>query len=547
MPPNKPANSKPFAQLKLIQMKKIVLTSILVSAVCISALNAQVKKAITKPKTPVTIVKEPVFNKIEFFSLTPDNAIQLLSDELGKFKMVLQDLEDQPFYEYDNKGKRLNTLVATTRKLIFDKELTVNLTSDKADQLTNIVFESRAGNAKHFKAIKKMLGFSTWPVVSKTQTDTIFRSGNKIAYSSTTDNYNDDGEITHHGWIASMASADAYVYLPKENKPFDAKQLNVNQSGEDIGYALVELMKNMGETFLNKELNMPVVSNDQLQGYFCNYNFSHSITISISTAVSHKLRGIDIGCKDPITASKLKKALGVLQWTKTGGDEESRTAYYAHNNITCYLYNGGKYIIIGVKPLETDWATRLENTKMPSFDSLAGLYQSGTEQEVGKSITENYLNGIKYDNAAKKWVSDPQKKCLFYFKTPNSGMTTCQFNFNVTTDNNWTIYLYSIDSEFLQNVLAEYQKSKHKNNYVYVLRSNGTEVEMSAKYDEILFMDRAARSQQIAQYKQQQADLARQKEQERLEAIEREKQRAAQSAETLNKLGDFIKNYGKKQ
>ena len=184
---------------------------------------------------------------------------------------------------------------------------------------------------------------------------------------------------------------------------------------------------------------------------------------------------------------------------------------------------------------------------MPSFDSLAGLYQSGTEQEVGKSITENYLNGIKYDNAAKKWVSDPQKKCLFYFKTPNSGMTTCQFNFNVTTDNNWTIYLYSIDSEFLQNVLAEYQKSKHKNNYVYVLRSNGTEVEMSTKYDEILFMDRAARSQQIAQYKQQQADLARQKEQERLEAIEREKQRAAQSAETLNKLGDFIKNYGKKQ
>jgi hypothetical protein len=528
-------------------MKKIVLTSILMAIIFINPLNAQVKKAITKPKAPLAAVKEPVFNKIDFFNQTPDNAIQLLSDELGKLKIVLQDLEDEPLYDYDATGKRLNTIVATTRKLVFDKEITVNLTSDKADQLTNITFESRSGNAKHFKAIKKMLGFSTWPIVSKSLSDTIFRSGNKIAYSSTIADYDEDGELSHYALITSMAQAEPYVYVPKENKPFDAQQLNVNLNGDDVGYALVELMKGMGETLLNKEFNLPIVSNNELQSYTCNYNFSHSITISINTTVSRKLKGIDIGCKDPITASKIKKSLGILQWTKTGGDEESKAAYYTHNNISCYLYNGGKFILFEVKPLETDWPSRLENTRMPDFDGLASLYQSGTEQETGRLITERYLNGIKYDNTAKKWVSDPQRKCNFYYKTPKANMTNCQFNYNVTVDNNWTIYLYSIDTEYLQKILAEYQKSKHKNNYVYILRMDNQEVELPNKFNEILFMDRAARSQQIAQYQQQQAELARQKEQQRLDAIERDRQRAAQSAETLNKLGDFIKNYGKKQ
>ncbi|SHE44438.1 hypothetical protein [Pedobacter caeni] len=532
-------------------MKRLILTISLLVAMFFNPLNAQVKKAVVKPKGKVESVKEPVFSKTDFFSQTPDGAVQIINDELKKLQITLKDIQETATYEYDVKGKKLNSMATTSRRLIFDKGLNASVVADKGDNITEISLELSTGNVKQFKSIKKMLGFAGWAVIGQTESDTTFRNGNLVGTSFSYLALNEDGEQTNQLVLAlSMKRVGLYNYVPKEVRPFNAQDLSVYDNPDDIGYAIIEFMKKMGINLLYQDREQSFAMDGELSGYSRSYYFSNSVFVTINTSALWRLKSIDLTCKDPITFSRLKKNTGILQWPKTGSNTESNSDFYALNHIRCSVYSSAKYMLFDVKPLETDLSGRLENTKAPGFDDLASLYQSGPKEQVIRTISNNYVNGLKHDEVLKKWVSDPlADKLKFYFKPPNTPIAVCIFDYNVSLkDNNSTaMYLYSKDAQYLKNLLSQYQNSSFSSKYIYLIKMDGKVVQSPMDFDEIWFLDRSVRMQQLAMQEQKQADAARQKEQERLDEIEREKQKAARSMETLNKLGDFLLKTPKKK
>lgn len=536
--------------VKTKEMKKRVLISVLLVALFFNHLNAQVKKAVAKPKGKPEAAKEPVFNKTDFFSQTPDGAVQIFNDELKKLQIVLKDIQETTTYDYDSKGKKLNSIASTSRRLIFDKGLNASIVADKNDYITEISLELANGNGKYFKSIKKMLSLTGWPVIALNESDTTFRNGNLVATTFSYKTLDEDGEETgKNGFALSMKRISPYAYVPKEIRQFDPQDIIVHDNAGDVGYAMVEFMKKIGVNLLYQDYEQSFATEGELSGYSRNYSFSNSVLVTISTSALRKMSRIELTCKDPITFSRLKKALGIQQWTKIGNDPEIGADYYEFKNIRCNVYSSAKFIWLDIKPLEEDMSSRLENTKTPGFDDLAALYQSGPAEQVIKKITNNYVNGIKYDNGLKKWVPDPLvDKLKFYFKTPSSPVAVCIFNYKVSlNDNNsLSMYLYSKDTQYLKDILSQYQNSPSRSKYVYMTKKDNLIVEQTGDFDEIWFMDRAVRAQQLAGQEQQQAEIARRKEQERLDAIALEKQKAARSMETLNKLGDFLKTPRKK-
>ncbi|WP_124587268.1 hypothetical protein [Pedobacter sp. KBW06] len=531
-------------------MKKLVLVGVLLGVVFFNHLNAQVKKTAAKPKGKPEVTKEPVLNKIDFFSQTPDGVVQIFNDELKKLQIVLRDIQETTTYDYDAKGKKLRSIASTSKRLIFDKALNASVVADKNDYITEISLELNNGNGRHFKAIKKMLGLIAWPVIAQNETDTTFRNGNLVATTFSYKTLNEDGDETgKNGLALSIKRISPYAYVPKELRLFDPQDIIVHDNAEDVGYAVVEFMKKIGLNLLYQDYELSFAMEGELSGYSRNYQFSNSLLVTITTSALRKMNRIELTCKDPITFSKLKKALGIQQWTKTGSNPELGADFYESKNIHCNVYSSAKFIWLEIKPLEDDMTSRLENTKTPGFDNLAALYQSGSPEQVIKTITGNYVNGIKYDNGLKKWVSDPlADKLKFYFKTPNAPVAVCIFNYKVSLNDNNSLamYLYSRDIQYLKDILSQYQNSPSRSKYVYMIKKDNNIVEQPSDFDEIWFMDRAVRAQQLAGQEQQQAETARRKEQERLEAIEQEKQKAARSMETLNKLGDFLKTPRKK-
>ena len=536
--------------VKTKEMKKLVLISVLLVAVFFNHLNAQVKKSVAKPKAKLEAAKEPVFSKIDFFSQTPDGAVQIFNDELKKLQIVLRDIQETTTYDYDAKGKKLKSIAATSRRLIFDKGLNASIVADKNDYITEISLELSNGNGRYFKEIKKMLGLTAWPVIDLNESDTTFRNGNLVAMTSSYKALNEDGDETGKSGLAlSMKRISLYAYVPKELRLFDAQDIIVHDNAEDVGYSVVEFMKKIGVNLLYQDYEQTFAIEGELSGYSRNYQFSNSVFVTITTSALRKMNRIELTCKDPITFSKLKKALGIQQWAKIGTDAEIGADYYEFKNIRCNLYSSAKFIWLEIKPLEEDMPSRLENTKTPGFDDLAALYQSGPEEQVIKAITGNYVNGIKYDDGLKKWVADPlADKLKFYFKAPNAPVAVCIFNYKVSVNDNnsLTMYLYSRDTQYLKDILSQYQNSASRSKYIYMVKKDNVIVEQTGDFDEIWFMDRAVRAQQLAGQEQQKAEIARKKEQERLDAIEQEKQKAARSMETLNKLGDFLKAPRKK-
>jgi len=532
-------------------MKNLLLTSALAALLASAGqLNAQVKKAVPKAKTPLAVAKGPVLNKIDFFNLAPEDALQALNDELKKVKVVLKDIVEEPSYYYDISGKQLN-LRSTSRKLVFDHDLTANITADENDRITAVSFSVGDGNVERLKAVKKVLVFGNWPVISLADNDTTYRNGNKVANSSVFVHEDDKGKITGRSFDVGIKQVKPYNYMPKDYRSFDPQNLDVHDNSDDIGYAIAEFMKKSGINLLYKDENLPFVIEDELFSYSCKYNFSNAVSVSINTSVSGKLKNIYIDSSDPITFSRLKKGLGILQWPETERDEydESDADYYKFKNVVATVSSYAKDIVLKVHPLPEDIATRLENTFTPSFDELVDLYKSGTPEEVAKAITDTYVNQIGIDKTTKKMVANPNgSKFDFCFKTPGGSTAECYFNYNALANNKSTeVFLMSEDKAFVKSIYEQYLKSSSKSRYYVMLRLDGKDVTYPNEFDRVWFMNKEARDKEIADQQRQEAELAARKEQERLEAIEREKQRAARSMETLNKLGEFLLNSGKKQ
>ena len=534
-------------------MKKIVLTGILLGAAAFSCqLNAQVKKAIAKPKAAVAAIKGPVLNKIDFFDLAPDDAVQILNDELKKVKILLTDITEEPSYFYDNAGKK-TTLRSTFRRLDFEKDFSARIISDDEEQITNVAFSLNNSTLKHFKNVKKMLGYSIWPTISVTDTDTIYRSGNMIASSSGFISHDDAGKITSQSIEVSVRKINPYTFVPKNPKQFDSQNLSVHDDAGDLGYAMVDLMKRLGVNLLYKEDDIAKVDEDDgLEGYICSYNFDKSVWVSINTTNTRRPERIYIQCQDPITFSRVKKSLGFLQWPEAKGSayDDPDADYYSHKNVVITVQPASKGISIAISPLLEDVATRLEYTFTPTFDELVKLYRSGTPEQVAQSIAASYVTMVEYDNTNKLVPNSSADKLTFFYKTPNNKTARCTFMYNDPKFQKGTeIYVGSSDRIYMKELMSQYIKANSNQNHQINL--NGTRVKYPSDFDQIWLLNKTTYDQEVArslaEKQQQEAELARIKERERLEAIEKEKERAARSAETLNKLADFLKNSGKKQ
>lgn len=532
-------------------MKNIILTGILLCAAVFSCqLNAQVKKAVAKPKATTSAAKGPVFNKIDFFALAPDDAVQILNDEFKKIRIVLNDIREEPTYYYVS-GKK-TTLQSTFRRLDFGSDFSANITSDERDQITDVSFSLSSGALKHIKNIKKMLGYSSWPAISVTDLDTTYRSGNMIANSSGFINRNDAGKIVGHSVDITVKKIRPYTYVSKSPKQFDPQNLSVHDNDLDMGYSIVDLMKRLGINLLYRDAEMPVLGDDdKLLGYSCVYYFDKSVWVSVNTSAMRRPDRIYMQCQDPITFSKLKKSLGILQWPEGKGDEEDDSSdYYEYKNVVSSIHSPSKGISISISPLPEDVATRLEYTSAPTFDELLELYKSGTPEEVVKTFTNSYVTMVEYDASGNLVPNSSADKFTFFYKTPNNMTARCTFNYDRPTFQKGTeIYVGSSDIAYMQVLMSQYQKNGAK--HYYQINMKGAAAKYPGDFDQIWFLNKAVydveAAKTLAEKQQKEAELARVKEKERQEAIAREKERAARSAETLNKLGEFIKNYGKKQ
>lgn len=254
-------------------MKKIVLTGILLGAAVFSCqLNAQVKKVTPKPKAAVAAAKEPVLSKIDFFNLAPDDAVQILHDELRKINIKLQDINEDLTYAYVS-GKKTDVRY-TVRRLDFDNQFSANITSNAKDLITEVSFSINDASIKHVKNIKRMLGYSSWPSISVTDIDTIYRSGDMIASSLGYTSRNDAGKITGQSLNLFVKKIVPYTYVPKNRKPFDPKNLSVHDYDQDLGYEIVDFMKNLGINLLYKDRETTSTDEDDgLEGYGCIYYF----------------------------------------------------------------------------------------------------------------------------------------------------------------------------------------------------------------------------------------------------------------------------------
>jgi hypothetical protein len=532
-------------------MRKIVLTGILLGAAVFSCqLNAQVKKAPAKPKTAVAAVKGPVLSKIDFFNLAPDDAVQILHDELRKIDIKLKDINEDLTYAYVS-GKKTDVRY-TVRRLDFDNQFSANITSNAKDLITEVSFSINDASIKHAKNIKRMLGYSSWPAISVTDIDTIYRSGDMIASSLGYTSKNDAGKITGQSLNLFVKKIAPYTYVPKNPKQFDPKNLSVHDYDQELGYEIVDFMKNLGINLLYKDRETTSADEDDgLEGYGCIYYFDKSVWVSLGTNKERDPDDIYIQCYDPITFSKLKKALGVLQWPESKGhDNESGADYYEYKNIISAVHSSSKSISFSISPLEEDVSTRLKYTKTPTFNELVELYKSGKPDEVAQLIASNYVTMVEYDKTNKLVPNSSADKLTFFFITPNNKTARGVFMYNDPKFQKGTeIYVGSSDLLYMKDLMSQYIKST--SDYNHQMNLNGTRVKYPSEFDQIWFLNKQVYDQEVAktqaEKQQQEAELARIKERDRLEAIEKEKERAARSAETLNKLSDFLKNYGKKQ
>lgn len=532
-------------------MKKIVLTCILLGAEVFNCqLSAQIKKTPTKPKTAIVAIKEPVLNKIDFFNLTPDDAVQILNDELKKVKIKLNDISEDLTYNYVS-GKKTD-MRYTVRRLDFDNQFSANITSNAKDLITEVSFSLNDGCIKHAKNIKRILGYSSWSAISVTDIDTIYRSGDMIASSLGYTSKDGTGKIVGQSLNLFVKKIAPYTYVPKTRKQFDPQNLNVHDYDHDLGYEIVDFMKKSGINLLYKDNETTSVDEDEgLEGYRCIYYFDKSVWVSLGTNKDRDPNDIYIQCYDPITFSKLKKSLGILQWSKAKGNgNDSGADYYEYKNIASTINSSSKSISFSISPLAEDVSTRLRLTKTPTFDELVELYKSGTPEEVAQSIANNYVTMVEYDSTSKLVPNSSADKLTFFYITPNNKTARGTFIYNNPKFQKGTeIYVGSSDRIYMKDLMSQYIKSSFS--YNHQINLNNVRVKHPSDFDQIWFINKVIYDQEVAktlaEKQRQEAELAKVKEQERLEAIEKEKIRAARSAETLNKLAEFLKNSGKKQ
>lgn len=489
-----------------------------------------------------------------FFNKTPDDLTQYISDELKKSNFTLDNIDDVPTYGYDEKGKKTSAIYQNMRILKFSNGVKAFITSDENDQPYEIDFSINTGNPTHYNAIKRLGGFTNWPRINITDTDTTYFNKDIYATASgyTQPAYDARPQLTTY--YVSMIKATPYNYTSSANSLFKTDSLSVYNDAAETGHQIVNLFKSNNLAFLyrsRKKINADYTG--KLLNYVTQYNFENGSSSLISTNATNLLTQVYLNIPSPILFSKLKKSLNILQWELVNKNEENRKELYSKDNVDCNVDSKNKNLTFTVRPMLTDINARLKFAATPSFSDLLELYKSSTSKEdVAAKITRQYLNMVKVDWEKNIIESDlSQDKLVFYFNSPMDSLVNCKFNYDLTKDNSLQVSIFSYDKKYMSQLNTEYAKNDYSD-FIYQTQLSGkpntSEFNRIALYNkkiEVAIQQQRDEEQALARARREEEQAQAQLRREEYQATQaqREKEKAEKQVRTsavLQKLNDEI-------
>lgn len=510
--------------------------------------NAQVKKPIVKAKTITALPKVVAINKINLFDLSADEATETLSNELKKLSIVLEDIEEYQTYNYDENGKKLNTINNTVKKLIFNKGLTSFIATNNIDVIKEISFV--INDAKYNRSIKTLLGYNNWQAVFQSENDTTFKSGYFIVNTNKNSVEDETGKKTGEHFSIAMKQITPYTYKPSKVNDFIPKTLTVHDNADDVGYSIVELMKKQGLIFLYKSDIYSLTDDNKFLNYNTTYHFANGISLDINTNVKNKLLNISFNLNNPLAFIKLKKEFKILEFEHTGNDTENNIEYYKYNNISSTIFPKQKAIIFYISPAVEDIKTRYQNTAAISGEDLVNMYLKNDSSILKNIIAQNYVNKVDIDWKSRKMTYNEKENDFdFLFKSPSDSISFVSYEYKLS--NTWSriIYFSTRDKVYYEKMKTELTQIANKPESEISI--NFSDIPYAATGMQYISIFSKAQEQKVQENKRL---LAQQREQERQELLARQQQqreeqaerdrlkaeKAAKSAADIQRVGDAL-------
>jgi len=483
-------------------MKKIFFIAVLLNIGISLQLKAQVKKAV---KTPVVTQVKP---KIDVYKTNADDAVQILSDELRKLKVVLTGMEDNPLYKFNPNNEKIPDATESEKILYFGDGANARIKASVDGIVDKVSFSTN--NEKYYTAIKTLLSFEKRTKIAEGYNDTTFKDKYVFGNLSSTEFLNKDKPIT----VYSITLERGYTNFPDSTGVFDINNIDIHAMRWDNTYPALNFVKQLGYSFYYSTPDLHVVdekSGKRVSTLYTAY-FSKNVEVDFTLNKLWLVSGITFKSPDPIAFNKLKKAFNLSTWT-FNGTADGNIGLYSNKNVRCEVRNNAQMIVFNIKPVVSDIETRFALIPTPNLSDLVKLRYSGSEKIVEAYIKARYLTELKYDDKLKKYVFDEKgEPFIFYYPSPTGKLVRALFKMVLTPD--WTapFLINTDDQEYLQSLSAEFDNSGYNEDNTKVL-INGQFRIHSKDWEET----------------RKQNDT-KQKEDDRLAEIEKERKRAENAA-----------------
>ena len=459
-------------------MKKIFFIGVLLHMAISGRLNAQVKPQVkTQPKTDVKkpaatpVVKTPAVNKIDFFRTNADDAVQILSDELKKLKIVLTGLEDNPLYSFHPiTNEKVPGDTESEKILYFGNNLNARIKASTSNIVYRLSFSTT--NAKCYTAIKALLAFDTRSKIAEGYNDTTFRDGAVFANLNSTEGMENDKPITYYAITAERTRRSSTI-LYDSVPVFNIDSLDIHTHKFDATYDALNFVKKLGYSFHYITNDSHFVDEKSGKRYGTEFTayFNKNVSVDFELNKLWLVNRIAFRSPDPIAFNKLKKAFNLSNWKMNGTVPDGNITFYGNKNVTCQIQNDAHQIVFTIKPASNDIDTRFALAPTPILSELIALRYSGSEKITAARIKASYLTKIKYDDKAKRYVVDETASdFIFYYPSPTGKLVKVLFEMVLTPK--WTapFLVDSDDQDYLKSLAAEFDNSaSYKGHYSKIL------------------------------------------------------------------------------
>ena len=447
--------------------KKIFLFAFLFFSI---TLFAQVKKTVPKKPLKDTIAspsKEPVIEEKEIdfgiFSKRPDELSEYIVSESRKYGTKLLKVNDDAIFDFDDKGKQTKEIYEYSKSLNFDS-VNVYITSNKNEQIKSIYVYSETVSPKYFNAIKKIFGVDKWSKPSMSDYDTIYRKNNFFA-SQFFDSYTNNEKKLITSKSLSIRKAGDTNFSNTTQGEFNIDSISVYSKKETIAEQLNNFLNKSGIKFLYNTGNVLEINGHELYGKSISYYYTDGIVITINTNKKDIIKNIFLDVPNPLIYSKIKKNFGLIFW-KTSTNEDGNLQY-SKNNLKVNTNDNEKSINLKVTPNLTDIAIRYNSASTPSFIQLYNLFNNaGSEDNLHKTITEDYLNSVKFNMKEKTIQFDSTiDKGFFYFSAPNGSIVEVYMVPELRENFTTPFWVNTNDENYLNSLVAEFESSIYAKDY----------------------------------------------------------------------------------